>query len=63
VGVAQWLGMAGGLPDKEVALAGMSGIWAGGTTDGWTCQVAGQVAEWVAGQVAAGIGLGVQRGI
>jgi len=57
--VAQWLGMAGGLPDKEVALARMSGTWAGGTTDDWTCQVAGQVA----GQVVAGIGSGVQRGI
>jgi len=57
--MAQWLGMAGGLPDKEVALAGTSDTWAGGTTDNWTCQVAGQVA----GQVAAGIGSGVQRGI
>ena len=44
MGVAQWLGMAGGLPDEEVALAGTSGTWAGGMTDGWTCQVAGQVA-------------------
>jgi len=61
--VAQRLGMAGGLPDEEVALAGTSGTWARGMTDGWTCQVTGQVAEWVAGQVAAGIGSGVQRGI
>jgi len=61
--VAQWLGMAGGLPDKEVALAETSCTWAGGTTGDWTCRVAGQVAEWVAGQVAAGIGSGVQRGI
>jgi len=53
--VVQQLGMAGGLPDGEVALVGMSDTWAGGTTDDWTCQVAGQV--------AAGIGLGVQRGI
>jgi len=57
--MAQRLGMAGGLPDKEVALAGTSDTWAGGTTDDWTCQVAGQVA----GQVAVGIGSGVQRGI
>jgi len=57
--VAQQLGMAGGLPDKEVALVGTSGTWAGGTTDDWTCRVAG----WVAGQVAVGIGSGVQRGI
>jgi len=57
--MAQQLGMAGGLPDEEVALAGTSGTWAGGMTDDWTCQVAGQVA----GQVAAGIGLGMQRGI
>jgi len=63
VDVAQWLGMAGGLPDEEVALAGTSGTWAGGMTDDWTCRVAGRVAERVAGQVAAGIGLGVQRGI
>jgi len=35
--VVQRLGMAGGLPDKEVALAGTSGTWAGGMTDGWTC--------------------------
>jgi len=42
--MAQQLGMVGGLPDKEVALAGTSGTWAGGTTDDWTCQVAGQVA-------------------
>jgi len=48
--MVQRLGMASGLPDKEVALA-------------WTCRVAGHVAEQVAGQVAAGIGLGVQRGI
>jgi len=61
--MAQRLGMVGGLPDKEVALAGTSGIWAGGTTDDWTYQVAGQVVGWVAGQVAAGIGSGVQRGI
>jgi len=61
--MAQRLGMAGGLPDKEVALVGTSSTWAGGTTDNWTCQVTGQVAGWVAGQVAAGIGLGVQRGI
>jgi len=61
--MVQWLGMAGGLPDEEVALAGMSGTWAGGMTEGWTCQVAGQVAGRVAGQVVAGIGLGVQRGI
>jgi len=61
--VAQRLGMAGGLPDKEVALAGTSGTWAGGMTDDWACQVAGQVAGRVAGQVAAGIGSGMQRGI
>jgi len=63
VDVVQWLGMAGGLPDEEVALAGTSGTWAGGMTDDWTCQVAGQVAGWVAGQVAVEIGSGVQRGI
>ena len=57
--MAQRLRMAGGLPDKEVALAGTSSIWAGGATDDWTCQVA----ERVAGQVAAGIDSGVQRGI
>jgi len=57
--VARWLGMAGGLSDKEVALAWASCTGAGGTTDDWTCQVTRQVA----GQVAAGIGLGVQRGI
>jgi len=61
--MAQQPGMAGGLPDEEVALAGTSGTWAGGTTDGWTYQVAGHVAGWVAGQVVAGIGSGVQRGI
>jgi len=61
--VVQQLGMAGGLPDKEVALVGTNGTWVGGTTDDWTCRVAGQVAEWVAGQVAVGIGSGVQRGI
>ena len=61
--MVQQLGMAGRLPDEEVALAGTSGTWAGGMTDDWTCQVAGHVAGWVAGQVAAGIGLGVQRGI
>jgi len=61
--MAQRLGMAGGLPDEEVALVGTSGTWAGGTTDDWTCQVAGQVAGWVARQVAAGIGSEVQRGI
>ena len=61
--MVQWLEMAGGLPDKEVALVGMSGTWAGGMTDDWTCQVADQVAGRVAGQVAAGIGSGVQRGI
>jgi len=61
--VVQQLGMAGGLPDEEVALVGMSGTWAGGMTDDWTCQVADQVAGRVAGQIAAGIGLGVQRGI
>jgi len=55
--------MASGLPDEEVALAGTSGTWVGGTTDNWTCQVAGQVAGRVAGQVVAGIGSGVQRGI
>jgi len=55
--------MASGLPDKEVALAGTSGTWAGGMTDGWTCRVAGQVAERVAGQAVAGIGSGVQKGI
>jgi len=53
--MAQRLGMAGGLPDKEVALAGTSGTWAGGMIDDWTCQVAGQV--------VAGIGSGVPRGI
>ena len=57
--MAQRLGMAGGLPDEEVALAGTSGTWAGGTTDDWTCRVAGQVA----GQIAVGIGSGVQKGI
>jgi len=61
--MAQWLGMAGGLPDKEVALAGMSGTWAGGMMGGWTCRVVGQVAEQVAGQAAVGIGSGVQKGI
>jgi len=35
--VAQQLGMAGGLPDKEVALAGTSGTWAEDMTGGWTC--------------------------
>jgi len=63
VDVVQWLGMAGGLPDEEVALVGMSDTWAGGMTDDWTCQVAGQVAGQVTGQVVAGIGSGVQRGI
>jgi len=53
--MVRWLGMASGLPDKEVALVGTSGTWAGGMIDDWTCQVAGQV--------VAGIGLGVQRGI
>jgi len=57
--MAQRLGMASGLPDEEVALAGMSGTWAGGTTDDWTCQVAGRVA----GQVVVGLDSGVQRGI
>jgi len=57
--MARRLGMAGGLSDKEVALAWASCTWAGGTTDDWTCQVTG----WVAGQVVVGIGLGVQRGI
>ena len=51
--------MAGGLPDEEVALVGMSGTWAGDMTDDWICQVTGRVA----GQVVAGIGSGVQRGI
>jgi len=61
--MAQRLRMAGGLPDKEVALAGTSDTWAGDTTDDWICQVAGQVAGRVAGQVVVGIGSGVQRGI
>ena len=61
--MVQRLGMAGGLPDEEVALVGMSSTWAGGTTGGWTCQVTGQVARRVAGQVAVEIGSGVQRGI
>ena len=34
--MAQWLVMAGGLPDKGMALAWVTGIWAGGMIGGWT---------------------------
>jgi len=49
--MAQWLDVVGRLLGRDVALIG---TWAGGTTGDWT---------WVAGQVWAGIGLGVLKGI
>jgi len=49
--VAQWLDVVGRLLGRDVALIG---TWAGGMTSDWT---------WVAGQVSAGIGSGVLKGI